>query len=250
MMHHHIRPLLRTFATAMSPPSRLRFAPLSPTANPSPAPSLVGIIFDVDGTLTLPQTWMFVKMRQALGISSGVDILSHVASLPSPDAAMELVRAVEREAMLRMQPSKGLVELMEYLEMRGVRKGILTRNYEDPVNHLLTHYLPKTLFSPIVTRSFHPPKPSPDGILYIAKQWGLEDGRRLIMVGDSMDDMAAGRKAGAATVLLVNEGNRELGEHEFTDCIVERLDELVDVLEGGLREVVRSRKEVKEEMGG
>jgi len=42
------------------------------------------------------------------------------------------------------------------------------------------------------------------------------------MVGDSMDDMAAGRKAGAATVLLVNEGNRELGNHEFTDCVVER----------------------------
>ncbi|KAF8540546.1 HAD-like domain-containing protein [Trichophaea hybrida] len=194
----------------MSPPSRLRFAPLSPTANSSPAPSLAGIVFDVDGTLTLPQSWMFVKMRQALGISSGVDILSHVASLPSPDAAMELVKAVEREAMLSMQPSRGLVELME---------------------------------------SFYPPKPSPNGILHIAKQWGLEDGSRLIMVGDSMDDMAAGRKAGAATVLLVNEGNRELGEHEFTDCVVERLDELVDVLEGGLREVARSIEEVKEEMG-
>jgi HAD superfamily hydrolase (TIGR01509 family) len=90
------------------------------------------------------------------------------------------------------------------------------------VNHLLTHHLPKTLFEPIVTRSFHPPKPEPDGILFIARQWGLEDAKRLVMVGDSMDDMAAGRKAGAATVLLVNEGNRELGNHEFTDCVVER----------------------------
>jgi phosphoglycolate phosphatase-like HAD superfamily hydrolase len=42
------------------------------------------------------------------------------------------------------------------------------------------------------------------------------------MVGDSMDDMAAGRSAGAATVLLVNDANKELGEHEFTDCVVER----------------------------
>jgi hypothetical protein len=129
MKHLPIRQHLRSFATAM-PPSRLRFAPLSPTAPPTTAPSLAGIVFDVDGTLTLPQTWMFVKMRTALRISPGVDILSHVASLPSPDAAMELVRGIEREAMLRMQPSKGLVELMQYLERRAVRKGILTRNYE------------------------------------------------------------------------------------------------------------------------
>lgn len=55
----------------------------------------------------------------------------------------------------------------------------------------------------------------------------------MIMVGDSMDDMEAGRRAGAATVLLVNEANRELGEHECTDLVIERLDELVGVLEKG-----------------
>lgn len=40
------------------------------------------------------------------------------------------------------------------------------------------------------------------------------------MVGDSIDDMTAGRKAGAATVLLANEINEELREHENTDLIV------------------------------
>jgi phosphoglycolate phosphatase-like HAD superfamily hydrolase len=53
------------------------------------------------------------------------------------------------------------------------------------------------------------------------------------MVGDSIDDMTAGRLAGAATVLLVNESNLHLAEHLHTDLIVERLDELVEVLERG-----------------
>jgi hypothetical protein len=53
------------------------------------------------------------------------------------------------------------------------------------------------------------------------------------MVGDSIDDMTAGYRAGAATVLLVNEVNAELAEHEHTDLCIKRLDELIDILEGG-----------------
>lgn len=53
------------------------------------------------------------------------------------------------------------------------------------------------------------------------------------MVGDSIDDMTAGYRAGAATVLLVNEVNADLAEHEHTDLCIKRLDELIDILEGG-----------------
>lgn len=42
------------------------------------------------------------------------------------------------------------------------------------------------------------------------------------MVGDSLDDLTAGRRAGAATVLLVNDVNRELVDHKYTDCAVKR----------------------------
>ncbi len=62
---------------------------------------------------------------------------------------------------------------MAYLDSRGVRKGILTRNFDMPVNHLLGKYLPDTVFEPIITREFKPPKPDPAGILHIARSWGL-----------------------------------------------------------------------------
>lgn len=59
------------------------------------------------------------------------------------------------------------------------------------------------------------------------------DASGLIMVGDSIDDMTAGRRAGAATVLLVNPANKHLAGHEHTDLVIGRLDELIGHLEDG-----------------
>ena len=56
----------------------------------------------------------------------------------------------------------------------------------------------------------------------------------LVMVGDSVDDMAAGRSAGAVTVLLRSEANGHLVEDERTDVVIQRLDDLVGLLGEGL----------------
>lgn len=48
-----------------------------------------------------------------------------------------------------------------------------------------------------------------------------------------MDDMTAGRRAGAATVLLLNDVNQTAAEHDDTDVCINRLDDLVKLLEGG-----------------
>lgn len=50
---------------------------------------------------------------------------------------------------------------------------------------------------------------------------------------DSIDDMTAGFRAKAATVLLVNEANAHLATHEHTDLIISHLDELIEILENG-----------------
>ena len=43
------------------------------------------------------------------------------------------------------------------------------------------------------------------------------------MVGDSIDDMTAGKRAGAVTVLLESDANGHLVEHEYTDVCIGRL---------------------------
>jgi len=182
---------------------------------------------------------MFAEMRLAASIPTGSDILHHISALPSAsrETAMTAIRAVETRAMARQVAQPGLQPLMAYLDARGVPKAILTRNFDEPVAHLLAKFLAGSVFDPIVTRAFEPPKPAPHGLWHIAERWGLGQGRGaargLIMVGDSLDDMTAGYRAGAATVLLVNEVNAHLAEHEHTDLCISRLDELVEVLERG-----------------
>ncbi|KAL6709342.1 hypothetical protein ACN47E_001749 [Coniothyrium glycines] len=222
------------------PVRRRCFAPLDPSkqgpTGRDARPPLRGIVFDVDGTLCLPQNYMFAEMRAALNIEKPTDILDHIYSLPEKEQneAQEKIRDIERTAMKSQQPQAGLVELMDYLDSRDLKKGICTRNFDAPVTHLLTTFLPSSKFSPIVTREFRPPKPDPAGILHIAKDWMHEEGASsLIMVGDSIDDMTAGYRAGAATVLLINEANEHLAKHHHTDLVVKRLDDLIEILEQG-----------------
>ncbi|KAK3086928.1 hypothetical protein LTR53_020027, partial [Teratosphaeriaceae sp. CCFEE 6253] len=56
----------------------------------------------------------------------------------------------------------------------------------------------------------------------------------LVMVGDSIDDIAAGYEAGALTVLLRSEGKEELEQDERTDVVISRLDDLIELLNNGL----------------
>ncbi|KAF7717617.1 Uncharacterized protein PECH_005350 [Penicillium ucsense] len=221
--------------------ARLRprqFAPLG-AGKSSDAPVLKGIVFDVDGTLCLPQHHMFTEMRDALGIEESVDILNHIRDLPTAeerDAAIARVQDVERRAMLGQEPQPGLVKLMDYLQSRGLRRALCTRNFEAPVQYLLQNHLPSHDFLPIITRDTPNvlPKPDPAGILHIAQEWGLTNrAESMIMVGDSLDDMTSGHEAGAATVLVVNERNGHLKAHAHTDLCIRRLDELIDVLESG-----------------
>ncbi|KAJ5476617.1 HAD-superfamily hydrolasesubfamily IAvariant 3 [Penicillium sp. IBT 31633x] len=212
------------------------FAPLD-SAKTSSAPPLRGIVFDVDGTLCLPQHHMFSEMREALGIDRSIDILEHIRQLPAGERAeaVSKVQAVERRAMVDQQPQPGLLRLMDYLESRGVRRALCTRNFEAPVQNLIDNHLNGHVFLPIITRDTPNllPKPDPAGILHIANEWGLENGENLIMVGDSLDDMTAGHMAGAATVLLVNEKNALLKEHPHTDICIAQLDDLIAILEEG-----------------
>ncbi|KAK5275862.1 hypothetical protein LTR16_012052, partial [Cryomyces antarcticus] len=70
-------------------------------------------------------------MRSALAIPKDVDILDHVYSLPADEQeeAQEKVRDIERTAMKTQKPQAGLTDLMNYLDHRGIRKGICTRNF-------------------------------------------------------------------------------------------------------------------------
>lgn len=74
-----------------------------------------------------------LQFRDALGIDRSIDILHHIRDLKTADeraAAVMKVQDVERRAMLDQQPQPGLARLMDYLQSRGLRRALCTRNFE------------------------------------------------------------------------------------------------------------------------
>ncbi|KAI8927411.1 HAD-like domain-containing protein [Entophlyctis helioformis] len=190
------------------------------------AGSIRGVVFDMDGTLTVPYM-DFLEMKRRLRFQPTDDIVAKLNTLSGPERtdADRIIREMEDEALANTKLQPGLHELMAFLETRSVPKAILTRNALPSVDHVLQNHL-SYVFHPIVTRSFIPAKPHPDPLLHIASQWGLP-ASQLIMVGDGWDDMQCGRSAGSLTALLLNPANRKHASH--ADFVVNQLDELIPI---------------------
>ncbi|OWB69599.1 hypothetical protein B5S30_g5019 [[Candida] boidinii] len=207
----------------------------------------------MDGTLSKPQTWMFGLMRQALGIEGQkIDILAQLESLQGDERikAEKAIENIELKAMNEMAPQEGLSELFEYLSENEINKTICTRNLIKPVNHLLSKFLPTAnLNEPIVTRLFDPPKPSPKPILHISSQWGIPIDN-MIMVGDSRDDMFAGINAGCSVILLRHKDNGHIADEiPEIDCVVDSLDEIIDILNNGFIKKEKILKDTTSHVG-
>lgn len=199
----------------------------------SPEPALKAMIFDMDGTLTKPQNYMFKQMRTALNIEKSQDILKSIEELPrsEQEGAHEKIRQIEREAMASMEPQDGLSTLMKYLNTTSLKKGICTRNFHEPTQYLLKTFLKDCDISPVLTREFTPPKPSAEPLKHICEAWGI-DPRQCIMVGDGADDLTSAREAGMDSILLCNDENQSLVESHLPTYVVRDLSDIITLVQG------------------
>lgn len=161
-------------------------------------------VFDMDGTLTVA-AHDFAAIRVKLGIPPKDDILAHLAALPADEAAAKHAWLLEheRDLALASTAATGAVELVRELAGRGCRLGILTRNARELAHVTLEAIGLADCFAVehILGRDEAEPKPSPDGLVSIARAWGVAPGE-MVMVGDHQFDLACGRAAGARTVLV------------------------------------------------
>lgn len=204
---------------------------ISPQMAGRSRPPLKGLIFDMDGTLTKPQNYMFQQMRDALGIDKSQDILLSIQNLPESEqeGAHEKIRVIEREAMELMQPQDGLTDLMSFLETVHLRKGICTRNFVEPTQYLLSTFLKGHKILSVLTREYTPPKPSPDPLLEICRQWDLK-ADECLMIGDGKDDLISAREAGMHSVLLANKDNHDLVGGQKPDYVIDDLRDLIAIV--------------------
>ncbi|XP_076896497.1 haloacid dehalogenase-like hydrolase domain-containing protein At2g33255 [Bidens hawaiensis] len=193
------RASFRSLTTVMSVKSRIR-----------------GVVFDMDGTLTVPVIDFPAMYKAVLGKDqyfniiksspSGIDILHHIEQW-SPDKqqkAYEIIADFEQQGIDRLQIMPGAADLCGFLSSRNIRKGIITRNVKSAVD--LFHERFGVSFSPALSREFRPYKPDPAPLLHICSTWGVEPSE-VVMIGDSLkDDVACGKRAGAVTILLDETG--------------------------------------------
>ncbi len=169
--------------------------------------AIKGVLFDFDGTLTLPGALDFPAIKKALGCPLDQLILEFIESQPPDQQAglMEILEEREAAAAQASLPNRGAEKCVCTLRNRQVPVGILTRNRLTSVKKALEKFKVVTIndFDTIVTREFSLPKPHPAGVIKAADLMGLSP-EELLMVGDFRFDVIAGKRAGASTVLLTN----------------------------------------------
>lgn len=183
-------------------------------------------IFDLDGTLTRP-IHNFDEIRRALGLPEKADILSCLAALPPEQAkvSQEKLDKIEVELAHKTQPAPGVKSFLQQLVNRGCKLGILTRNTSNNARLSLEIIGVRSLFEDhaILGREESKPKPDPDGILTLAAVWNIQP-EQIVMVGDYLYDLQAGRRAEAATIHV--DSSKLFPWQQWMDIGVSSLEEL------------------------
>jgi hydrogenase expression/formation protein HypE len=166
-----------------------------------------GVLFDFDGTLTLPGALDFPAIKRELNCPPDIPILEYLETVPAElkPLLMEILEAAEEKAAEESLPNVGAEQCISILRGKGILLGIITRNSLPSVRLALARFdtvgLPD--FSTVITREDSLPKPHPDGVHKACERMGLA-ASELMVVGDFRFDVMAGKAAGACTVLLTN----------------------------------------------
>ena len=192
-----------------------------------------GVVFDMDGTLVISGL-DFERIRAEANIPDGLPILEFIesASDAAREKALRVLLAHEGRAARSCSLRPGALHVLGSLRELGMKLALLTRNSRDSVRVVLERF--GLEFDFWIAREDAAPKPSPEPVLKTAAGLGLSPAE-LLVVGDYIFDIEAGRAAGAATALLRQDG-RPVPDPP-PDLVLEDLAELP----GCLAPVRRSR---------
>ncbi|KAM7253164.1 hypothetical protein ACFE04_008791 [Oxalis oulophora] len=202
------------------------------TSSPTTRARLRGVVFDMDGTLTVPVIDFAAMYKAVLGDDeykrvraqnpSGIDILHHIEGWGPNEQrkAYQIIADYERQGLDKLQIMSGAAELCGFLDSKKIRRGLITRNVKDAVD--IFHQRFGLKFSPAISREFRPYKPDPAPLLHICSSWDVQP-NEVMMVGDSLKDdvsipsVACGKRAGAFTCLLDETGRYDSPEYAGVD---------------------------------
>lgn len=185
-----------------------------------------GIIFDMDGTLTKPNV-DFAAIEREIGAKVGFIIDYAERSSPEERArALAILERYEAQAAIESELNEGVLEMLEFISKKQLKKALLTRNSRKSVDTVLRKH--NLHFEYIVSREDTKPKPAPDPIFLLSKKMNIHTDH-LLMIGDYKYDIMCGKAAGTKTVLL---RYKEYVEIEVTpDFEINNIREVIQIIE-------------------
>ena len=180
-------------------------------------------IFDLDGTLTVPEL-DFAAIRAAMGIAEGPILEELDALAPAQaEAARKVLEAHEERAAINSALQPGARELLDELRRRNLPTAILTRNSRQSLDTVIKKH--RLAVTETLSREEAPVKPSPEPVLLLCRRLGAEPANTLL-TGDYIFDIEAANRAGAVSVLLLNQNNSRFSEQ--ADLKISQLREILD----------------------
>ena len=158
------------------------------------------VIFDLDETI-VDNAIPFSEMRERILGKIGIeDVPKHLYEFlkAKGEEYLKLLGKEEIRRAKKARIAKALPMVLDYLEKKGIKKAVLTRNCKEATMIALGDYAKK--FDVIITREDgFEPKPSDEAVRYLFEKFNVRK-EECIMVGDYDYDIIAGRRAGCITV--------------------------------------------------
>lgn len=130
-------------------------------------------------------------VERAIAVAGGVDD-------PPADALERFLDHYDRRLLAHTAPYDGVIEMLEALEGRGIRRAVLTNKPQPATERVLDGLGLRPWFDAgvIGAEGDFPRKPDPAGLLALAARSGVPIGTTLL-VGDGGQDVETARRAGA-----------------------------------------------------
>lgn len=154
-----------------------------------------GVIFDLDGTL-VESNLDFAAIKAELKCAPSQDVLDYVETLPCSKQRAEAHRVILAHELADAHNAEwlsGAQTFVEQLHQTGMPMAIVTRNCHAASSIKIQNNAIPIDF--ILTREDAAPKPDPEALLIVAKDWRLEPAE-LLYVGDYIYDEQAAKNAG------------------------------------------------------
>jgi hydrogenase expression/formation protein HypE len=118
---------------------------------------VAAVLFDFDGTLTVPETLDFGAVRRAVGCPAGMGLLEFLAGIADVEERRvkeAILEAMEVEAAELTRENAGATDLVRSLHDLGVPLGIITRNTRESIDRSFVKLpgMDPAFFDVIVTR--------------------------------------------------------------------------------------------------